>query len=74
MVHACALTHTISPSYRGISLSFRLVTLLFQLVTRYFIFPMQFQLNSDFSHTFFNEKLMRHTISMSNSTDRAIRD
>ena len=48
----CALTRTILLSYRGISLSFHLVTVLFQLVTSYFTFPLQFQLNSDFSHTF----------------------
>ncbi len=53
-LHACALTHTISLSYWGISLSFHLVTEVFQLVMCYFIFPVQFQLNSDFSHSFLN--------------------
>ncbi len=31
---------------------FHLATEVFQLVMRYFTFPMRFQLNSDFSHTF----------------------
>ncbi len=62
-LHACALTCTISLSYRGISLSFHLVTEVFQLVTRYFTFPMQFQLNSDFSHSFLNGQLTRRTTS-----------
>ena len=61
-LHACALTRTISLSYRGISLSFHLVTEVFQLVTRYFTFPVRFQLNSDFSHTFFNGKHTHRTI------------
>ncbi len=61
-LHACALTRTISLSYRGISLSFHLVTEVFQLVTQYFTFPVRFQLNSDFSHTFLNGQLTRHTI------------
>ena len=61
-LHACALTRTISLSYRGISLSFHLVTEVFQLVTRYFTFPVRFQLNSDFSHTFLNGQLTRRTI------------
>ncbi len=52
-LHTCALTRTISLSYRGILLSFHLVTMLCHLVTL-FHFPMRFQLNSDFSHTFFN--------------------
>ncbi len=56
-LHACALTRTISLSYRGISLSFHLVTEVFQLFTHYFSLPVQFQLKSDFSYTFLNGKL-----------------
>ncbi len=62
MLHACALTHTISLSYRGISLSVHLVIEVFQLFTRYFTLPVQFQLNSDFSYTFLNGKLTCRTI------------
>ncbi len=61
-LHACTLTCTISHSYRGISLSVHLVTEVFQIVTCYFTFPMRFQLNSNFSHTFINGKLTRCTI------------
>ncbi len=61
-LHACTLTRTISLSYGGISLSFYLVTEVFQLVTGYFTFSVRFQLNSDFSHTFLNGQLTRHTI------------
>ncbi len=57
-LHACALTHTILLSYRGISLSFHLVTVLIQLVMHYSTFSVQFQLNSDFSHTFLNGQFM----------------
>ncbi len=60
--YGCALTRTISLNYRGISLSFHLVTEVFQLVTHYLTFPVRFQLNSDFSHTFLNGQLTRHTI------------
>ena len=63
-LHACALTRTISLSYRGISLSFYLVTEVFQLVTCYFTFPVRFQLNSDFFHTFLNGQLTRRTIKL----------
>ncbi len=62
MLHACALTRTISLSYRGISLSFHLVIEVFQLFTRYFTLPVQFQLNSDFSYTFLNGKRACRTI------------
>ncbi len=65
-LHACALTRTISLSYHGVSLSFHLVTKAFQLVTRYFTFPVRFQLNSDFSHTFLNGQLTCHTIRLRN--------
>ncbi len=61
-LHACTLTRTNSLSYRGISLRFYLVTEVFQLVTRYFTFPVRFQLNSDFSHTFLNGQLTRCAI------------
>ncbi len=61
-LYMCALTRAISLSYRGISLSFHLVTEVFQLVTHYFTFPVRFQLNSDFPHTFLNGQLTRCTI------------
>ncbi len=63
-LHACALTRTISLNYRGISLSFHLVTEVFQLVTCYFTFPVRYQWNSDFSHTFLNGQLTRRTINI----------
>ncbi len=48
---------------------FHLTTEVFQLVTRYFTFPVRFQLNSDFSHTFFNGQLTHRTIRIYNSME-----
>ncbi len=64
MLYACALTRTFHLTTEvfhlalALALSFHLVTEVFQLVTRYFTFPVRFQLNSNFSHTFLNGQLM----------------
>ncbi len=45
---------------------FHLAYMLFHLVMHYFTFPVRFQLNSYFPHTFLNGKFTRRTITFRN--------